>query len=722
MYPSRIYIQKSLRDKVHAKVSTSIISTTTATSNSAIRIQPFSNKDESRPPQGNKFQRGKKKENFAKKFLEPAARGELSKHHQTGIPKLAARKSKGHFVKDDFKGEATEDLLAQTRKLLLDSKSSLSASDSVNLKDMKTEAQLKPSASHISTKQFTKEWNLESAFGTVKPEVLDPSKANGHVQWLGDVEPGQQNRFQQQRNLKQNQRGGRDQRNKVYDIWGDEELQSEMDDPWPTDTASFTYYVPHAESRREAKPIVHPTNRVNPPEDFVSAYQSFAYVANVPRPVVHGELGNFENPLHRHEVVEFVANIFGIPASHVFPASITSAFIGFKSPKEAAEAYKRSESNRILYVHTESKAYENDSPSKEELAFVGDNKDSTIMLINLPPGMRPGTVVRHLRNAVDLDTNAVFMASPTTALIRLSSPDEAAKLLNDTNMHDAIVSLQRQIIRVHSAQREIVHDKFSGPIRQFQLKKMTNKLIVNGDVPSKDFFLSHAQVLHLCNVPVNLTKKQISDFFQKFCVQPRDVEGSIEIVRFLDGYPSGRVYVGFDLESEYRNAWQEIFSSGQKVLFNESGLVSRIRPVKEKALIRGSKLGARSERTQKQLVESFSDWKKAIDPADIKFLESVGVTMDVLEESFIAARHNNPTFGVEDQARVGERMHLDKTPGQHFNEFVKLYVETLKDAAYSREKPGFKYNSMFMSDEEIDFSFMDDESKRLSQINEKYRS
>ena len=43
--------------------------------------------------------------------------------------------------------------------------------------------------------------------------------------------------------------------------------------------------------------------------------------------------------------------------------------------------------------------------------------------------------------------------------------------------------------------------------------------------------------------------------------------------------------------------------------------------------------------------------------------------MDVLEEAFTATRRHNPTFGVEDQAREGERMLMDKSPGQHFNEF-----------------------------------------------------
>ena len=96
--------------------------------------------------------------------------------------------------------------------------------------------------------------------------------------------------------------------------------------------------------------------------------------------------------------------------------------------------------------------------------------------------------------------------------------------------------------------------------------------------------------------------------------------------------------------------------------------------------------------------------------------------MDVVEEAFTATRHHNLTFGVEDQAREGERMLMDKSPGQHFNEFVKLYIDTLKEAAFSRDDPGLKYNSMFMPGEEVDYSFITDEEKRLSEINEKYRS
>ena len=63
-------------------------------------------------PTDGKFHRGgPPKENFARKFLDPAARGELFGKHDAGIPRLAARKGKGHQLRDQFPGtDADEDL------------------------------------------------------------------------------------------------------------------------------------------------------------------------------------------------------------------------------------------------------------------------------------------------------------------------------------------------------------------------------------------------------------------------------------------------------------------------------------------------------------------------------------------------------------------------------------------------------------------------------------
>jgi hypothetical protein len=53
---------------------------------------------------------------------------------------------------------------------------------------------------------------------------------------------------------------------------------------------------------------------------------------------------------------------------------------------------------------------------------------------------------------------------------------------------------------------------------------------------------------------------------------------------------------------------------------SQPGPLVRSRPVKERVLVRGSKLGARSERSQEELIALFSEWKKEIDPADHELL------------------------------------------------------------------------------------------------------
>ena len=738
------YIRSSVNRSISRPTSsllsrhTTTALTTTNTNTSSIQIQHSNfgtnsnnnNKDE--PSSNASSKDGKKKENFAKKFLEPASRGELSKH-QSGIPKLAARKPKGHSLKDGFPGKESEEIMMDSLRSARDrdrerdrarggqSQSRNGQRDKGGKGDKGGASAGAGAGGSAPIKAIPDSRNLALLFQPVQPEELDPTLLNNNRKWLGQKKSMQQSLFRQQRNIKQQR--GRDNGRSKYDIWGDPENQNEVDDPWVTDTLAFRYDVPHAESRREAKPINFPTNRINPPEDFVNAHQVFAYVTNVPRPVVEGELGSYENPLHRHEVTEFVADVFSVPAANVFPATMTSAFVGFKDAKEAAEAFVKSEAKRIITREKiEAKAYEISSDDDAVKEFVSaSSPDCIVQLEHVPAGMRPGTIVRLLHGAITLDAKNVLCSSPTTALIRLSSSEEAASLLKNTAVQKALASMQRQILRVHSVRREVVHDKYAGPVRQIQMRKMTNKLVVDGDMPSKTFFLSHAHVMHLCNVPISLTKKDISHHFQKFCVEKRDVEGSIEIVRSADGHATGRIYVGFDTEREGEAAWKEIFASGQKMMLNEAGPAARVRPVKEVRLVRGSKLGARSERTQEELIASFTAWKDEVDPKDIEILESFGVTMDVLEEAFSAARLNNPTFGVEDQAREGERLRMEHGPGGHFSEFVQLYIETLKELAATREEPGLKYEAMFLPDEEIEFSLFDDEDKRLAALREEYK-
>ena len=70
--------------------------------------------------------------------------------------------------------------------------------------------------------------------------------------------------------------------------------------------------------------------------NLLKTHNSFAYVTNVPRPVFDNELGQFDNPLHCHEVSEIVDNALNVSVENVFSSTMTSAFVGFADTKSAS--------------------------------------------------------------------------------------------------------------------------------------------------------------------------------------------------------------------------------------------------------------------------------------------------------------------------------------------------------------------------------------------------
>ena len=104
-------------------------------------------------------------------------------------------------------------------------------------------------------------------------------------------------------------------------------------------------------------------------------------------------------------------------------------------------------------------------------------------------------MARVLHNATSLDVKNILIPSPTLALLKLPSADDAASFVQNSAVQTSLATLQRQILRLHPAKREVVHDKYSGPVRQVQLKKMTHKLVVDGDTPSRDFCLESCECL-----------------------------------------------------------------------------------------------------------------------------------------------------------------------------------------------------------------------------------
>jgi len=676
-----------------------------------------------------------KKENFAKKYLDPASRGELKKHHGTGIPKLAVRKPKGHLVKDDFPGKemmehaageggANAGAVTGAGDLDRDPRSGK------NEDQQGGKSTQKQKQKNAHRKKYKRPEDLSHLFQGPKPEDLDPLQTppSQKVTFLGTNDgKGSYPRllFQQNRNIKGDRGRGKTQ----YDFFGDEIPEEELNDPWPSSYMAYSYINPHDESKRVAKPTYFPKNRKHPPMEFLETYKAFAYVTDVPHPVFEDELGQYENPMHRHEVNETVANAFGVPVGNVFASTMTSAFVGFEDAKAASDAYGNSSSKRIIEhnveycLYSEREGATDTTTSEEEQKFVSSasSPECIIQISNLPGGMKIHHFIYSLQKLIKVSVEDVHFTSPTTLLLKTNQSVKETKdfVEHNTAFENIIKTLSRQILRVQAAKLAVVHDKFVGPAHQFEAKKTTNKLVADGDIPSSNFYLSHGQVLHLSNLHPSITKKEISDIFQPYCILPRDVEGSIEFVKSLDGYPTGRAYIGFDRLSEAEKAWKTIFADGQKVKINEHAPVVRVRPVKERRMLRGKKLGERTERTQEELLYSLQSlWEEHVDPKDIEYLESVGVARSVLEDAFMTTRYNNPTFGVEDLARVGERMHDDKVPGQAFEEFVQLYVETLKDISTTKENPGRMFEGLFFPGEELDLTIFDEEEERLSKIEE----
>lgn len=710
-----------------------------STSSTASESKKVKAKDR-RPPK-------EKKENFAKKYLDPAARGELNKQHSTGIPKLAVRKTKGNLKKDDFPGkEMMEnakynnsnrgDALGDLKSVVRDFDKAHSGKNSKGGKRQK-----QPVKRRV---QYKKQENLSHLFQGPTPADLNPMliPSEDRVTFLGTDEAEGSGKlrsrlmFQQKRNIKQD-RGGRgrgrnDRGASNYDIWGDPIPEEELNSPWPSMYMAYTYDNPHDESKRETKPTIFPKTRESPPLEFLEKYKAFAYVTDVPHPVVQEEgsdvkvLGEYEKPMHRHEVHEIVANAFNVPVENVFASTMTSAFVGFESAKAASDSYNRNLTKRIIEHNIECCLYsERKEPAPatdEEKKFVSSASapECILQISNVPGGMKIYHFIYSLRNVIQLSPDDVHFVSPTTMLLKTNKSQGETKDVQQSSEFGSILkTLSRQILRVQPAKLGVVHDKFLGPARQIQAKKTTNYLVADGDMPSSKFFLSHGQVLHLSNLHPSITKKDISKIFQPYCILPRDVNGSIEFVKSIDGHPTGRAYVGFDRASEAEKAWNVIFESGQKIEIKEHAPIVRVRPVKEKSMLRGKKLGERTERTQEELLYSLqSEWKEHVDPEDIEYLEAAGIPRGVLEDAFMAARYNNPTFGVEDLAREGERMHDDKVPGQAFAEFVQCYIETAKEVATSREEPGGLFKSMFLEGEEIDYSLFDEEEERVAQLEE----
>ena len=494
----------------------------------------------------------------------------------------------------------------------------------------------------------------------------------------------------------------------------------------PTKFSEIRHYNLHPESNREPVPDL-PPSRINPSKEFVEANTRFVYVWGLPQLMVDGEPGDLSNPLHCLEIQKQVASLFAVSTENVSAASQTSAFIGFPSAVDQRVALEIGPRDAIIESPVTISKYEPKADNKK--AAFAKESDSVVLLENLPLGTTTSILEKSLFPSGsevgevygNLSADDIVMVSPTSALLKYESADVVEQAVNSSIVQQRLKEFGQHRIRYSKARRELVFTgKHGGPGGQDALRDLGSRLIVDGDMPTKKMYLSHARTLHLRNLDSSVTKQQISDFFQDFCSVPRDVEGSIEFVTCHKGLPTGRAYIGFDDLGEAEAAISAFAKAGGRIsggLLGENAII--VKAVKDSNKILRER---RQRRSEEELLDSLHNWEQYVDPKDVEELVELGISKDALDEALRAIRYQNPTFAGLDQALRSETVDPNKEVGGMYREFVQEYISTLKECASTPENPGPIYESLFAPGEEIDTEIFEDEVDRQAELQQRRKS
>ena len=491
----------------------------------------------------------------------------------------------------------------------------------------------------------------------------------------------------------------------------------------PTKFASVERLNLHPESKREPLPTIVPGSRIaDPTAEFLDHYGQYAgylYVANVPHPTVddNTKLGEYDDVLARQSLVESIADIMNVNALDVFPASMTSGYVRYKSFEEAQTAVKSTQKNRLTDIALEMSAAEGAEDTVQLTNILPGTTKHAIAKVFLPEGSNLSSQFDNLVIRPD----SVDFVNPTTALVRLPSAAVAQSLLESQDMHHHLKAelKHKWHVKVFPAKRAKVRNGYAGPNRYLPVYKHSDtQMVVSGEVPTNDFFRSHSDVIHLRNLSPAVTKKDLSVFFQPYSTDYRDEIGSIEFVHDADGLRTDRAYVGFDLPGEADKVFEAFAHGRAQIAAGQDGAISTVSmsKVKERVIRRGSKADRPQPRSEEELLDDLHNWERHVDPEDLETLNELGITHDILDEIFVTLRYQNKTFAAADQARKGERSHSEYARGDHYRRIVRLYIKTLLEVSVTPDEPGLLYKGMFPDDMPIDTSIIDEEKERINKL------
>ena len=499
------------------------------------------------------------------------------------------------------------------------------------------------------------------------------------------------------------------------------------------------------------------------------------------------KLIDINNPVDRTFFQRNVANMMNIDnIDQIYPASTTSAYIGYKDAIGLATTlmngpnyefikqiedkipppYFQALSSEIINHKFVASANETKPDSDKcmlqlsNLDISGGTRYTSISLakalfsssLSSPTNdhIRKGeSSLDDIRDVAygNVKADDIQFVNATTAIVRFSSAEQAASVLESHILATRLRGLNSRLpssmnkepnstrgdssnqrLELFRARRELVHRGWDTKDGQYrgtdEILKFGNRLIVDGDLPTKDFYISHAAVVMLTGVdPTIINKLELSKFVQPYCSLPRDVDGSIEWVECnYTEQRTDRVYVGFDLVGE-AEVFVKAIGGTSNSLYKHSD--KQRRPMNIKLLhdrqppnYAAAPLQRRPDRTIEEILKDMNNWEQYVEVADIEYLEKHGISKHVLDEALRAIRYNNESFGTFDATVRTETLdpstHL--APGQQYRELVQLYVETLKDCVATPENPGEIFTMLQFPNEEPDLGYFDHETKRLERI------
>ena len=474
----------------------------------------------------------------------------------------------------------------------------------------------------------------------------------------------------------------------------------------PTKFAEVRRYNTHPDSLRGAKPI-NPPDRHHPSVEFVTSHRRFLFVSNLPHYIDEdGQVGDFDNPLHRQEVANAAAEQFGVKVSSVSPASMTSAFVGFKSRKAARAALEEGPKNKTITKPFGMEAHEGD----ELYGF--EEGDALVKLVNVRPDMGSAELEAQLiPQGSDLasvyDKVEVKKILATEAIVKLGSAEQAESMLTSAIVRRRLEELGTTQVRHFKAKRILVYaGKVAFADRQY-FQRQGNRLMVSHDIPSDHFYQSHVGVLKLVGVNSSVTKQELTDLFQPFCRYRRDSIGSIEFGTCAANLRSGNVFVGFDYPEEMVAAGDHFHAEIKNGEGKSRGIFAGIHKMKDRHVPGAVRRELRSDRSREEILESLN-WENYVSPEDIKILEDSGIDRQVIANAFITMRMHNRSYGPMDWSMTTEKDRPDRlNPGDHMRETMDFYVNTLKECIPTRENPGALFQAIHLPDEELDYSLID---------------